>query len=116
MEDLTAEEIEEASAKEIAEVQEFYGIEVTGKFNEETLIIMSQPRCAKQDKDDEETGARKKRWNRLGSTVWKDFPLTISFKNYERTISQSTQESIAKHCANVSIDTWNLLATAYFVS
>lgn len=79
---------------------------------------MSMPRCSKSDQeglipsdeveDENEDGkgkSRKRRWTRLGSTVWgsDNMPLKIKFKNYLSSISRSDQEAAARKCADVCI-------------
>lgn len=74
---------------------------------------MSMPRCSKsdqeglipKDEDEEEGSSRKKRYTRLGNTVWgaDDLPLTIKFKNYLSGMTHSEQEAVAKHCSDVCI-------------
>lgn len=65
---------------------------------------MEEPRCGDVDKEDgEEHSSRKKRWARLGSTVWPAdlMPLKISVNGGVKGFSVDQVEAIALECAKV---------------
>nr|XP_033804893.1 matrix metalloproteinase-18-like isoform X2 [Geotrypetes seraphini] len=65
----------------IQQMQEFFGLEVTGSLDSETLEVMQKPRCGVPDVDDYSTFARR--------PTWKKKEITYRILNYTPDMEQA---------------------------
>lgn len=100
-------------SKAISDMQQFYGLEVTGEMNPATVVAMRRPRCGVPDRKAEELddGARKKRYALTGQQWSKDH-ITYSILNQQIPSSlgvELTYEAIRK-----AFDVWRRVTPLTF--
>uniref|UniRef100_A0A7G3AQ15 Putative matrix metalloproteinase-19 isoform x1 n=1 Tax=Lutzomyia longipalpis TaxID=7200 RepID=A0A7G3AQ15_LUTLO len=87
---------EETWTKAIQDFQGFAGINVTGELDEETMELMSLPRCGVKDKVGFGTDSRSKRYALQGSR-WKVKALTYRIAKYPKRLNKGdVDKEIAK--------------------
>lgn len=72
-------------SEKLRQMQEFFGLEVTGKMNKDTLEVMRQPRCGITDVGEYSTFPRR--------PVWKKTEVTYRILNYTPDMEQSDVDS-----------------------
>ncbi|XP_001509903.1 collagenase 3-like [Ornithorhynchus anatinus] len=81
------------AASKLREMQAFFGLEVTGKLNEETLDVMKQPRCGVPDVGEYNFFPRKLKWPH--------FNLTYRIMNYTADLTQAEVDKAIKKALKV---------------
>ncbi|XP_039295486.1 stromelysin-2 isoform X2 [Nilaparvata lugens] len=82
-------------SKAIGEFQDFAGLNVTGSLDEETLEMMSLPRCGVKDKVGYASDSRSKRYALQGSR-WRVKNLTYKISKYPATLGKSEVDDVVK--------------------
>ncbi|XP_066601037.1 stromelysin-2 isoform X2 [Prorops nasuta] len=80
---------EETMVKAITEFQAFAGLNVTGILDNDTVTLMSSPRCGVKDKVGASSDGRSKRYALQGSR-WRVKDLTYKISKYPRNLNKET--------------------------
>ncbi|TDH09172.1 hypothetical protein EPR50_G00083780 [Perca flavescens] len=100
-------------SKAIRDMQQFYGLEVTGEMDPATVVAMRRPRCGLPDRKAEElyNGARKKRYTLTGQQ-WRKDHITYSIMNQH--IPSSLGEERTYNAIRNAFDAWRRVTPLTF--
>uniref|UniRef100_A0A672I811 Matrix metallopeptidase 15a n=1 Tax=Salarias fasciatus TaxID=181472 RepID=A0A672I811_SALFA len=92
-------------SKAIADMQRFYGLEVTGQMDAATVTAMQRPRCGLPDRNPEELveGARRKRYTLTGQRWDKD---TITYSIVNQNLPPSLGEQRTHGAIRRAFEVW----------
>ncbi|XP_067288575.1 collagenase 3-like isoform X1 [Pseudorasbora parva] len=95
-----------AMSLRLKEMQQFFGLKMTGKLNEETLKVMKKPRCGVPDVAAYSTFA--------GDYKWKKHDLTYRIENYTPDMSEAEVDDSIKKALQVWADVTPLRFTRLY--
>lgn len=98
-------------SKAISDMQRFYGLEVTGEMNPDTVKAMRRPRCGVPDRKKVDDGARKKRYALTGQQ-WNKDHITYSILNQQ--IPSSLGEDLTYEAIRKAFDVWRRVTPLTF--
>ncbi|XP_069747285.1 collagenase 3-like isoform X2 [Narcine bancroftii] len=97
---------QDAFRAQVKEMQEFFGLQVTGELDSSTLNVMRRPRCGVQDALQYSHGP--------GNLKWKHKNLTYSIVNYTYRLKQRDVNNAIKNALKVWSDVTPLTFTRIF--